>query len=160
VSRSLGPELPEALLDRLLASSPDARYGQAIVLVTTDPFGRPHPALVSYAELVALDAARLRLGLHAGTRSTTHLAESGRATLVFADAELALYVKADAARLPAAAGHPGVARFELVVRDVLADRAEGAEAGSFLTSGIGFAWPGGPDAWARHRARLRDALLG
>jgi hypothetical protein len=160
VSRSLGAELPEPLLARLLASSPDARYGQAVVLVTVDPFGRPHPALVSYAELVALDATRLRLGLHAATRSATHLAESGRATLVFADAELALYVKADAASLPAAPGHPGLARFELAVTDVLADRAEGAEAGSLLTGGVTFAWPGGPEAWARHRARLRAALQG
>ena len=34
----------------------------AIVLATLDPYGWPHPALVSYAEILALDAARLRLG--------------------------------------------------------------------------------------------------
>jgi hypothetical protein len=158
VSRSLGPELPESLLTRLLAASPDARYGEVVVLVTVDPFGRPHPALVSYAELIALDSARLRLGLHAGTRSATHIRESGRATLLFADAELAFYVKTDAAPLPAAPGHPGLVRFELVVKDVLADRAEGAEAGAFLTGGVTFAWPGGPGGWARHWTRVREAL--
>jgi Pyridoxamine 5'-phosphate oxidase len=158
VSRSLGPELPEPLLARLLAADPAAGFGQALVLVTLDSYGRPHPALVSYAELLALDPSRLRLALHAGTRSTTHLRDSGRATLVFADAELAHYVKADALPLPPAADHPRLARFELAVRDVLADRAEGDEAGSFLTSGITFAWPGGPEAWARHRARVRAAL--
>jgi hypothetical protein len=158
MSRSLGPHLPDALLARLMAPDPASRPGEALVLVTLDPYGRPHPALVSYAELLALDTARLRLGLHGGTRSATHLAESGRATLVVADAELNLYVKADATALAAAPGHPALARFELQVRDVLADRAEGDEAGSFLTGGITFAWPGGPDVWARHAARVRAAL--
>jgi hypothetical protein len=158
VSRSHGPHLPDALLARLMAPDPAARPGEAAVLVTVDPYGRPHPALLSYAELLAFDPVRIRLGLHAGTRSATHLAESGRATLIFADAALALYVKADAVRLPPARGHPGLARFELVVRDVLEDQAEGEEAGSFLTGGITFAWPGGLDAWARHAARIRAAL--
>jgi len=158
VSRSLGSQLPDALLGRLMAPDPAARPGEAIVLVTLDPYGRPHPALLSYAELLALDPARIRLGLHAGTRSVTHLTDSGRATLVFADAELNLYVKADAVPLPAAPDHPRLTRFELQVRDVLADRAEGDEAGSFLTGGITFEWPGGHDAWGRHAARVRAAL--
>jgi hypothetical protein len=158
MSRSLGPHLPDALLGRLMAPDPAGRPGEALVLVTLDPYGRPHPALVSYAELLALDTARLRLALHAGTRSATHLAESGRATLVVADAELNLYVKADAIPLAAAPRHPALARFELLVHDVLEDRAEGAEAGSYLTSGITFAWPGGPGVWARHAAQVRAAL--
>lgn len=158
MSRSLGPELPEPLLARLVTADPAEAFGRALVLVTIDPYGRPHPALVSYAELLALDPGRLRLALHAGTGSTAHLNDSGRATLVFADAELAHYVKADATPLPPAPGHPRLARFELAVRDVLADRAEGEEAGALLTSGITFAWPGGLEAWVRHRTRLRAAL--
>ena len=67
----------------------------AIVLATVDPYGWPHPALVSYAEVLALDPVRLRLGLHAGSRSSRHLRESGRATLVFADGELCCYVKVE-----------------------------------------------------------------
>jgi Pyridoxamine 5'-phosphate oxidase len=158
VSRSLGPQLPDRLFARLTAPDPGERPGEAVVLVTVDPFGHPHPALVSYAELLAVDLGRLRLALHAGTRSSTHLRDSGRVTLIFADAELDLYVKADATPLPGAPAHPQLARFELHVRDVLADRAEGAEAGSFLTGGITFAWPGGAEAWTRHAARLRAAL--
>jgi hypothetical protein len=141
-----------------MAPDPAGRPGEVIVLVTLDPYGCPHPGLLSYAELLALDPARIRLALHAGTRATTYLREAGRATLVVADAELLLYVKTDAVPLAPAVGHPGLARFELQVREVLEDRAEGEEAGSFLTAGITFAWPGGPDAWARHAARVRAAL--
>jgi len=136
-----------------------APFDAAIVLATIDPYGWAHPALVSYGEVLALDAARLRLALHAGSRSARHLRESGRATLVFADDELCVYVKVEALGLPAAPGAQDLARFELVVRDVLEDRAEGEEAGARLTSGLEIAWPGGSDAVRARRARLRSALL-
>ena len=130
-----------------------------IVLATVDPYGWPHPALVSYAEVLALDPGRLRLGLHEGSRSSRHLRESGRATLVFADAELCCYVKVEALALPATLGAPGLARFELVVRDVLEDRAAGEEAGARLAGGLTIDWAGSLEAVARRGARVRAALL-
>jgi len=129
-----------------------------ILLATIDPYGWAHPALVSYAELLALDAARLRLGLRAGSRSSRHLRESGRATFVFADGELCLYVKVEALALPSAPGAPDLARFELLVRDVLEDRAEGEEAGARLSSGLTIAWPGEPREVADRHARIRATL--
>ena len=138
----------------LAAAPPDL----AIVLATVDPYGWPHPALLSYAEILAFDATRLRLGLHAGSRSSRHLKESGRATLVFADAELCLYVKVESHPLAAAPGAPELARFELVVRDVLEDQAEGEEAGARLSGGLTIAWPGEPEAGAERSARVRAAL--
>ena len=160
MSRSLGPHLPETLLARLFAPDRADRLGQVVVLATPDPYGWPHPALVSYTELLALDASRLRLALYAGSRSTRHLRDSGRVTLVFADAELALYVKAEALALPDLAADPDLARFELVVKDVLEDRAEGAEAGTRLTGGLTVDWPGGIEAAVRRHARMRRALEG
>jgi hypothetical protein len=158
VTRSLGPALPDALLARLMAPADAAPLDAAILLATIDPYGWAHPALLSYAEVLALDAARLRLALHAGSRSSRHLRESGRATLVFADAELCLYVKGEALALPGTPGAPGLTRFELVVRDVLEDRAEGAEAGARLSSGPTIAWPGDPREAAERFARIRAAL--
>ena len=159
MTRSLGPALPDHLLSRLMAPDSILPFDAAIVLATIDPYGWAHPALVSYGEILALDAARLRLALHAGSRSAGHLREGGRGTLVFADAEVCLYVKVEALTLPAAPGAHDLARFELAVRDVLEDRAEGEEAGARLTSGLEIAWPGGSDAVRARRARLRSALL-
>jgi len=133
-------------------------FDAAIVLATIDAYGWAHPALLSYAEVLALDAARLRLALQAGSRSTRHLREAGRATLVFADAELCLYVKAEAIPLPNARGAADLARFELVVRDVLEDRAEGEEAGARLASGLTIAWPEDPPVGAGRYHRIRAAL--
>ena len=135
-----------------------APVDDAILLATIDPYGWAHPALLSYAEVLALDASRLRLALHDGSRSTRHLRESGRGTLVFVDGQLCLYVKVEALALPGAPGAPGLARFELVVRDVLEDRAEGEEAGARLTSGLTIAWPGDPVEAARRHSRIRAAL--
>lgn len=130
----------------------------AIVLATIDPYGWAHPALVSYAEILALDAGRLRLALRAGSRSSRHLRESGRATLVFADAEFCLYVKVEALALPGARAATDLSRFELVVRDVLEDGAEGEEAGARLSSGLTIAWAGEPREIADRHARARVAL--
>ena len=141
-----------------MTSTEGAPLDAAILLATIDPYGWAHPALVSYAEVLALDAGRLRLALHVGSRSTRHLRESGRGTLVFADGELCLYVKVEALTLFGAPSAPELARFELVVRDVLEDRAEGEEAGARLTSGLTIAWPGDPQAVAERHARIRAAL--
>src|SRR5262245_14474917 len=118
MTRSLGPALPDRLLARLMAPADATPRAAVILLATVDPYGWAHPALVSYAEVLALDAGRLRLALHAASRSSRHLRESGRATLVFADAELCLYVKAEALALPGARDAADLARFELIVRDV------------------------------------------
>ena len=158
VTRSLGPVLPDRLLSRLMAPATASPPDTAILLATIDPYGWAHPALVSYAEIVAFDAARLRLALHVGTRSSRHLRESGRATLVFADAELCVYVKVEALVLPGARGVPNLARFELVVRDVLEDHAEGEEAGARLATGLTIAWPRDPGEVADRHARIRAAL--
>jgi hypothetical protein len=158
VTRSLGHELPDGLLARLTAPAAAAPGDAAILLATIDPYGWAHPALLSYAEVLALDAARLRLALRAGSRSARHLWESGRATLVFADADLCLYVKAEATPLPSGPAAADLARFELVVRDVLEDRTEGEEAGARLAGGLTIAWGGSPAEVAERHRRIRTAL--
>ena len=158
MTRSLGPTLPDRLLSRLMAPVAQVRLDAALVLATVDPYGWPHPALLSYAEVLALDAGRVRLALHAGSRSSRHLRESGRATLVFADEELCLYVKGEALALANAVGAADLARFELVVRDVLEDRAEGEEAGARLSGGLTIDWPGDPAAVAERYRRVRAVL--
>jgi hypothetical protein len=158
MSRSLGSLLPDGLIARLSASpEEDAPAEQAVVLTSVDPYGWPHPALLSEAEVVALDASRLRLALGATSRSARHLRDSGRATLVFAGAAGTIYVKAEAVALPPAPDHPELARFELVVQDVLEDQAGGDEAGARLRQGLVIEWPPGVDRASRRRW-LRNVL--
>ena len=114
---------------RLLAPGPGESLRRVVVLATVDPYGWPHPALLTYVELRLLDPGRLRLLLASGSRSARHLRESARATLVFADPELILYVKAEAVVLPSLPRHADLARFELNVRDVLTFDSDFAAAG-------------------------------
>lgn len=158
MSRSLGASLPDRLLAPLLGPDEHVPADPAIVLLTVDPYGWPHPALLSFAEVLALDASRLRLGLHAGSRTARHLRDSGRATLVFADEALVVYVKAEALALPALPGAEALARFELGVRDVLEDQAREEEAGARLASGLRICWPGSPEDVGARLRRLREAL--
>jgi hypothetical protein len=78
---------------------------------------------------------------------------------VFADGELCLYVKGEALALPGAPGARDLSRFELVVRDVLEDRADGEETGARLSGGLTIAWPGAPAAVADRYTRVRGVLL-
>ena len=144
MTRSLGPVLPDRLLTRLMAPADAgaarprdrARDHRSLRL------GAPRPPVLRGGPRARRRAASRRL--HAGSRSSRHLRESGRATLVFADAELCLYVKVEAPALPGTPRRAGLARFELVVRDVLEDRAEGEEAGARLSSGLDHRLAGRP----------------
>lgn len=125
--------------------------------MTTDPYGVPHAARVSYGALLAVDAGRLRLGLGEGTRSATHLRDSARAALLFVDPELHLCVKADAVSLPAAPAHPELARFELQVREVFEARDDGPEGGT-TPGGLSLGESEELAAWRERTVRLRRSL--
>ncbi len=57
MSRELGNELPAALLSLLDGHDLPARMGKAILITTVDTQGWAHPALLSYGEVVAIDAS-------------------------------------------------------------------------------------------------------
>jgi flavin reductase (DIM6/NTAB) family NADH-FMN oxidoreductase RutF len=131
--------LTPGLVERFSQRDLPARAGQAMALVTVDAAGRPHPMLVSYLEVRALDARTLRVVVGAASGSAANLAARGAATLIVADAGLVAYVKCRAAVPPRVAGT--LARFELRVEDVKLDAASAEEGGAQVTHGIGFAPP-------------------
>jgi hypothetical protein len=137
MSRSLGPALTPALCARLSQADLRARLGRAVPLITVDAAGLPHPMLCSYLELLAVDARTIRVAIAGASGSARNLAERGTATLVLVEPGLAVYVKCRAAGPPLALG--ALARFELMVEDVLEDVATGWEEGVGITSGIAYA---------------------
>ncbi len=139
MSRELGNELPATLFSLLDGSDLPARVGKAILIATVDAQGWAHPALLSYGEVVAIDRRRLRLATYGGSRTTSNLRRSGRLTLCVIEAGMAYYVKTRALEQHAAAGLPGLTRFEATVDQVLSDQArEDLEPGARITSGIEF----------------------
>jgi flavin reductase (DIM6/NTAB) family NADH-FMN oxidoreductase RutF len=157
VSTRAGDRLDEACFRRLsgeLASRPP----DAILIATTDDRGRPHPALLSYGEVLAVTPAVLRFALSANSTTAHNLAARGAVTLCLIGPEGAAYVKAAARALPAerSLAEKGLVAFEARVEDVLVD-APAARETAHLTSGITFA-PDDPVGQAREWATRLDAL--
>jgi hypothetical protein len=145
VARELGHTLPEFLCELLGGRDLLARLGQAIPIATIDAEGRPHPALLSYGEVVAVDPRRLRLAVARASRTSGNLRRNGKLTLSLFGPDTAYYIKA-AARIEQdpMEGFGHLCRVEAAVESVLADRAqEGPESGAHVTGGITFD-PGRP----------------
>ncbi len=139
MSRELGNELPGALLSLLDGRNLPARMGKAILITTVDAQGWAHPALLSYGEVVAVDARRLRLATYRSSNTTSNLRRSGHLTLCLIEAGMAYYVKTRALEKQGRPGLPGLARFEATVEQVLVDQArEDLEPEARIIGGIEF----------------------
>jgi len=142
MSRYLGNELPGTLLSLLDASDLPARMGKAILITTVDAQGWAHPALLSYGEVVAIDARRLRLATYRASRTSNNLLRSGHLTLCLIEAGMAYYVKTRVLQHQASPDLPGLERFETSVEEVLEDQArEDLEPGARIVHGIEFEDP-------------------
>ena len=160
MSRGIGNRLPDSVFKLLDGRDLAGRLGKAFLLTTVDPSGRPHPALLSYGELLAMDRFRLRLAMYEKSRTVAHLKANGHFTLSLVEAGLAYYIKGRAASLPLMPKYPRLARFEVAIEEILEDQAEDEEAGTRITSGITFEpGPGGRDllkSWEEMLAALRS----
>jgi len=131
---------------------------EAILVTTVDSQGRPHPAMLSYGEVVAMDARTLRFATYRESTTAANLRERGAITFCLISPGTAYYLKAQAKEL---SPRESLARFEARVEDVLADEARAdLEGSATITTGIGFllANPAaGLAAWAAVVADLRAA---
>src|SRR5262245_36386921 len=137
MARHIGGELPPALVDRLSQRDLGQLLGRVIPLITVDATGRPHPMLCSYLELLAVDARTIRVAINAPSGSATNLAERQVATLLLVERGLTVYLKCRATGPPRTFG--GLARFDLLVEDVLEDFATEAEGEAAITGGVTYA---------------------
>jgi len=152
-----GDRLDEARFRRL-SGELAARPPEAILIATTDDRGRPHPALLSYGEVLAVTPAVLRFAVSTNSATAHNLAARGAVTLCLIGPEGAAYVKAAARALPAerSLAGKGLVAFEARVEDVLVDAPAAGEKAR-LTGGITFAAED-PASQAREWAARLDAL--
>ena len=139
VSRHAGDRLDEALFRRL-SDDVGLRRREAILIATVDDRGRPHPALLSHGEVLAVSPLLLRIAVSAKSTTARNLAARGAMTLCLIGADGVHYVKTAARALPAEPSleAEGLAAFEARVEDVLVDAPAAGER-AHLTSGITFA---------------------
>jgi hypothetical protein len=160
MSRVLGPELPPSLLEQLSGRDLKDRFGRVIPAVTLDAVGFPHPALLSFGEVVALDARRIGLATAADSTTTRNMRERGRLTLLLVEPEGTYYITGTVRERPAGLpGFPGLAHLEMRVEQVLQDATRGdVEGDARITSGLRFESGSGGAALLRRWEALVAAL--
>jgi hypothetical protein len=153
MTRSVGPALSPALVERLSQHDLAGRLGVGLPFVTVDAEGRPHPMLLSYLELRAYDPRTLGLVIQARSGSARNLVERGAGTLIVVEPEAIVYVKTRLldGPLPIDGGQAfGLGYFLLEVEQVVEDSAADWEGGTRITGTIRYEpAPTLAEPWAR-----------
>jgi len=160
MTRSTGSVMPPDLVARLSGRALESVASKVIQIVTVDAAGWPHPALLSYFEVVAKDSGRVRFATYASSTTSANLRRAGKLTLVVIDERIAYYVKGLAVELaPAMRATGWNAAFECRVDQVLIDEADEArEPGAYLVSGVTYHNPQRATELTRARAVLAELL--
>lgn len=130
--------LPDDLHRRLSGLDADNYASLAIVVCTIDAEGWPHPAMLSYFEVAAIDAHTLHLAVYNDSRTCANMRERGKATLIVVDHGLVSYIRGPVSPLaPAMTSAPYNAALVMQVEQVVFDEAPpDLEPGAFITGGI------------------------
>lgn len=138
MSRVRTSALTDDLFQRLSGASIESLAAQAIVIATVDAEGWPHPAMLSYYEVAAVDRQNLRLAIYTDSGTCTNMRERGKATLVIVDQNLVCYLRGVVREIvPAMACASFNAMLNLRIDEVLFDEPPpDLEPGAFVTSGI------------------------
>ena len=161
MSKSIGGDLPSELLERLSGARLHDAADRVVVACSVDERGFPHAAILSYAEVLAVDSRTIRIAVYGGSGTARNVRRDGRLTLLLIEPEFAYYIKGTAAELSASMRcSPHNAKLTLAVSEILHDAPDaGFEPDARITSGIRYV---NPDRGQMARARqvleeLRDS---
>ena len=147
MSDDIGRELPPDLFDALWNEDVTTERGRAILIITTDATGWPHPALLSFREVGARDANTIRVITYNGSTTTRNMRDNGMITIAFVDERMTYYVKGTAKEIPPhlVGSSEYFATMDVNITQILKDFTGEDEEGAYITSGITFhnPWPTG-----------------
>ena len=149
--------LDDDLYRRLSGESAEALSALAILVCTVDEHGWPHPAMLSYFEVAAIDPDNLLLAVYTDSRTSANMRARGVATLIVVDEGLVCYIRGRASQVaPAMSTAPYNAVMNLRVDRVVFDEPPpDLEPGAFVTNGITYR-PRTGAALERARAVLKE----
>jgi len=150
MSTALGNQLPQALVDELNGRDLGSCWAKTIPLVTVDANGFPHFAILSYGEILAAGPSELRLGMYPNSSTSRNMRERQKISLLIVQGDSVYYVKGSAKEHPA----ENVARFDVIVEQVLVDNEPGAR----ITSGLNFEMAQGKQWWLDTAGKTLAAL--
>ena len=138
MSQLLGRELTEELFERLKGMDVHSKLGKAIVIVTVDDKGWPHPAMLSYYEVVAKERSRIDLAIGKTSTTAKNLRRTGKITILVTDSGMNYYLKGSAREIR---GSMDKAPFMSLFRADLEKVLEDQEPDATITSGVTFSRP-------------------
>jgi hypothetical protein len=131
----LGNQLTPELAERLNGKQIGSQAGKAILLVTVDDKNWPHPAMLSYYEVVAKGRGIIDVAVGKASTTARNLRQSGKITLLLTDEGMNYYVKGQALEVDESMTEvPFMSLFRVNVEQLLEDQ----EPGAAITSGITF----------------------
>ncbi|MBI1998033.1 MAG: hypothetical protein HYS66_16400 [Deltaproteobacteria bacterium] len=134
MSRIVGKELTQALVNRLSGREIDFHEGKIIPIFTIDEQGWAHPALLSYYEVVAQNSSTLDMALWKDSSTAHNLRRTGKVTLMIIDQAVNYYLKGSVCELQhEMAGAAPVSRFRVTLEQVVEDQEPNAEITTGLT---------------------------
>jgi len=134
MSRLLGNELTKALLERLDGQDVGVYEGKIIPIFTLDESGWPHPALLSYYEVVAKNSTTIDIALWKNSSTAKNLRQTNKVTFLITDKGINYYLKGKVKELQTEIpGVPLQSRFRVTTEQLLEDQEPNAEITSGLT---------------------------
>jgi hypothetical protein len=134
MSRRVGKELTEVLWNRLNGLDVTSHEGKVIPIFTLDELGWPHPALLSYYEVVAKNRSTLDIALWKNSSTANNLRRAPKVTVMISDKGVNYYLKGSVRELESEmAGAPQVSRFRVTTEELLEDQEPNAEITTGLT---------------------------
>src|SRR5207247_8487063 len=86
-------ELPGELYEEINALEIDKYLNLAVLLYTVDANGWPHPSLLSYFEIAAIDRKNLRLATYNSSNTSENMRRNGIVTVSIFDLRVAYAIK-------------------------------------------------------------------
>lgn len=134
MSQTLGKTLPAPLFERLSGAQIEAHEGKIIPICTIDEGGWPHPALLSYYEIIAKDSSTLDTAVWKDSSTAKNLRRAGKITLLVSDHRVNFYLKGSVSELEyQMTGAAPVSRFRISLEEVIEDQEANAEIITGLT---------------------------
>ena len=160
MAKLVGSDLPEDLYRRLSGRELESVADKVILITTLDSNGWPHPAMLSYFEVIAKDRHNIRLATYKDSTTTSNMRRNGKLTISIIDQRVAYYIKGRVEKLnDQLRCSPHNSKLNLRVEEVLTDQAdEQLETGAHVTGGVTYANPNRTAEEAKAREVLTELL--
>ncbi len=152
--------MPDDLYRMLSGENLEKQAEKAIIICTMDSEGFPHPAMLSFFEVIARDRRNIRLAPYASSGSADNMRRGGKAAMIIVDERAVYYIKGTVKETKnQMTCRPRLAMMNLSIEHVLADEPdEQTEASAYISSGITYKSPLIETELTRSRELLRELL--